>query len=306
MIKLYNQLNIFVFKSSPVSIKAIVGKNGWFFMSGEEIKTYNGTALFTEGELNALKHELVRRKQIIELQHAHFLFAIVPNKSNIYPEYMPDYITGSIGYGKQLLMYLQKNNFPVIDLYTPLLNSKITHPIYYKTDNHWNDYGAFIASNVMLNEFKKYNNRVTPLSLTTYKPLKTVEAPGNIARMFSLGNESREINYVPTRAGGFVSKEEILNTYSVPAEFAYPEEYQLARYTNYDSLPNVLIIRDSFGKKPFPYISEQCKKCVAIYDAWHYGLNEAVIQGEQPDIVLLMVVESNLKNIMKYMKLESR
>ena len=50
MIRFYNKLNIFVFRSSPVSIKALIGKNNWLFLSGEDLKTYAGTGLFTENE----------------------------------------------------------------------------------------------------------------------------------------------------------------------------------------------------------------------------------------------------------------
>ncbi len=303
MIKLYNQLNIFVFRSSPIVIKAIVGKNGWFFMSGEELKTYNGTELFKDDELIEFKNEMLRRKKIIEQNHAHFFFAIVPNKSNIYPEFMPDYIIRSDnGYGKQLLSYLKANSFPVIDLFQPLLNAKNEQELYYQTDNHWNDYGAFIASNAILKEFSKYNKNVMQLDLKTYKPVIVIEKPGNIAKMFSLENERTENNYVPTREGGLISVEKNLNKYPPTIGFPYPEDYEHTRYVKNDSLPSILIIRDSFGEKPFPFISEQSSKCTAIYDGWEYGLNENIIKEEKPDIVLLLVIESNLKNIMKNQK----
>ena len=308
MIKFYNQLNIFIFRSSPVSIKAVVGKNGWYFMAGEEIKTYNGTEPFTEKELEEFKNEMLRRKEIIEKNNARFLFAIVPNKSNIYPEFMPSHIikANNKGYGKQLLEYLQQNNLPVIDLYTPLINAKKQHETYYHTDNHWNDYGAFIASNEIINEIRRNDTRLTPLDTNTYKLQTVVEKPGNIAKMFSIENEITEYNYVPTRKNGFVSVEKNQVKYKPTEGFVYPEEYEFTRYTNNDSLPTVLIIRDSFGKKPFPYVSEQCKKCVTIFDAWHYGLNEEIIKGEKPDVVLFLVIESNLKNIIKYQKSQNK
>ncbi len=307
MIRLYNQLNIFVFRSSPVSIKAIVGQNGWYFMSGQEIRTYTGTELFTEEELAEFKNELFRRKKIIEENGAQFLFAIAPNKSNIYPEFMPQHIVkaNDEGYGKQLLHYLQKNNFPVIDLYTPLVNAKAERELYFKTDNHWNNYGAFVASNVILKQFEKIDPNVKALDLSEYK-IKTVsEKPGNIAKMFSIENEITETNYIPTREKGFVSRQIKTNKYKATEGFAYKNEYEFTSEINNDSLPVVLFIRDSFGEKPFPYIAEQCKKCVCIFDGWQYGLNLEIIKAEKPNIVLLMVIESNLKDVMKNQRLEN-
>lgn len=302
MIQLYNQLNIFVFRSSPVSIKAIVGKDGWYFMSGQEIRTFTGTELFTEQELNEFRDELLRRKKIIEENGAKFYFAIVPNKPNVYPEFMPDHIikANDKGYGKQLLEHLQKNNVPVIDLYAPLLNAKGQGELYYHTDNHWNDLGAFVASNKILKEFGKIFPAVKPLDNTNFPIKRIQDKPGNIARIFSIENEVTEYNYVPTPLGGFKTKEEKLGGYPVTEGFVYPEEFALIRSTDENDLPVVLIIRDSFGAKPFPYIAEQSKRCVAIYDAWHYGLNLDIIKGEKPDVVLYLVIESNLKDVMKH------
>lgn len=301
MIKLYNQLNIFVFKSSPVSIKAIVGKQGWFFMSGEEIKTFNGTSLFTPDQLVTIKNELLRRKKIIEQNNGKFIFGIIPNKSNVYPEYMPEHIVRSNkGYGKQLLNFLKESNFPVIDFYTPLIKAKKYHDVYFHTDNHWNDFGAFIATNEILKEIKKTNLSVNELDTLEYPVKIKKDKPGNIANMFSIENQITEWNYVPHRKEGFKTIEKKQNKYKPIDGFPYPKEYEITRFSSNDSLPTILVIRDSFGKNLIPYLSEQSKKCVAIYDGWHYALNNNIIKEEKPQIVLLLVIESNLKNIMKY------
>jgi alginate O-acetyltransferase complex protein AlgJ len=303
MIKAYNHLNIFVFRSSPVSIKAIVGKNGWYFMSGEEIRTYTGTNLFKDNELLDLTNELIKRKKIMENYGAKLVIAIVPNKSNIYPEYMPAHLTkADMGYGKQVLQHLQKNNFSVIDLYSPLLAAKSERELYYHTDNHWNDYGAFVAANTVLQNLKQYNHHIKPLSLSDY-PIKTIiEKGGNIAKLFSIEEKCTETNYIPMPQNGLYSIEKKQNKYPVTRNFPYPNEFELTRYAQNDSLPTVLIIRDSFGTKFYPYLSEQCKKCVTIYDNWEYGLNENIIKSERPNFVLLLVLESNLRNIVKYKK----
>lgn len=303
MIKLYNQLNIFVFRSSPVSIKAIVGREGWYFMSGEEIKTYSGTELFNNDELEIYKKELLYRKKFIEDHGAKMLFAIVPNKSNVYPEFMPSHIikANDKGYGKQLMDYLKQNGLPVIDLYTPLTEAKKINETYFHTDNHWNDFGAFIAVNTILTEFKKIDLNVETLSLNDYPLNKVKDEPGNIAKMFSIENNISEYNIVPTPSNGFKTKEQKLAKYKVTKDFVYPQEFEFTRKTGNDSLPNVLIIRDSFGKKPFPYIAEQCNNCTMIFDAWQYGLNKEIIEGEKPDIVLYLVIESQIKNILKHL-----
>jgi alginate O-acetyltransferase complex protein AlgJ len=303
MIRFYNKLNIFVFRSSPVVVSAFIGKGGWFYFSGEELKTFIGQELFTEQQLIDFKKELFHRKEIIETNYkANVFLAIVPNKANIYPEYMPDHLVKSLsgGYGKQAHDYLHTNNFPVIDLFTALTEAKNLGPLYYKTDNHWNDLGGFVAANAILTEFKKVTPTVNNLRLEDY-PIKPVkEKAGDIAKMLSIEDEVADSNYIPSRPGGFFSYQKDLKKYGSPKEFPYPWEYEHTRYRDHDSLPTVLIIRDSFGSSPFPYLSEQSKKCTIIFDSWHYGLNEEIISGEKPDIVLYLILESQLKNLMEH------
>lgn len=297
----YNHLNVFVFRSSPVLFKAMVGKSGWYFMTGEEIKTFTGTELFTDEELERFTKEFSKRQQIIEKNNGKLFFAIVPNKSNIYSEYMPDHVirSNTKPYGKQLFAHLQEKNIPMIDLYLPLTDSKKEYETYYKTDNHWNDFGAFTAVNAILKEFKKVNDHVVLLDQKQYPVVKEKDEPGNIAKMFSIEKEITEYNFKPTPINGFKTTQQQLNMFKAPKDFVYADEFELTRSTGNDSLPVVLIIRDSFGKKAFPYIAEQCKSCTVIFDDWIYGLNQEIIDSLKPDIVLYLIVENKLKNVIK-------
>jgi alginate O-acetyltransferase complex protein AlgJ len=305
IIRWYNQLNVFVFRSSPANVDAFVGKDDWYYFSGEELKTYNGTELFTEQELVAFKNEMQNRKTVIETKYnARIFLAIVPNKANIYPEFMPDYLVKSThaGYGKQLLTYLTQQGFPVINLYQPLIAAKQRADVYYKTDNHWNDFGGFVAANAILKEFKKVNTHVNTLNVDSFPLQKVTEKAGSVAKMLSIENTLSDFNFIPTHKNGLKSREQNLNKYKPIEGFPYPEDYEHTRYTTNDSLPTVLIIRDSFGAKLFPYLSEQTKQCTAIFDGWHYGLNEEIIKEEKPDIILYLILESQLKNVTKYQK----
>lgn len=306
-IRLHNKLNVFVFKSSPVNVSAFIGKEGWYFFSGEELKTFVGTELFTQVELVEFMNEMLRRKKIIEEKYnSHLFVSIVPNKANIYPEFMPKHIVKAEkgGYGLQMQGYLKENDIQVIDLYEPLFKAKKEHNVYYKTDNHWNDFGAFIASKAIVDELSKVDPSMKPLNINSYEIKKVREKAGDIAKMLSVEDFLSDENVIPIHLAGENSYQKDQNKYKCIAGFPYPYEFEHTRYTNNDSLPTILIIRDSFGAKPFKYIAESCKKCVTIFDAWHYGLNEDIIASEKPDFVLYLILESQLKNLMKYQKAE--
>lgn len=303
-IRFHNRLSVFVFRSSPSPVKALVGKNGWLFMSGEELKTFAGTELFTEAQLNEFKQEIIRRQKVIGSYNAKLLMAIVPNKANVYPEFMPDHLIKNerYGYGEQMTRYLKANGFPVIDLYSILTQNKSGYDIYYRTDDHWNNLGAFIAANSIMEEMHSFYPKIAPLDTIKF-PIKKIEKKdGSIALMLNIEKEAVDHNYSPTPKEGFKSVLQKEKRYTVIKEFPFPKEYEQVYYKGDTALPNVLIIRDSYGKALVPYLAEQCNKCVAIWDCWRYGLNEEIIKDSKPDIVIYLICESQLKNLMKHTK----
>jgi hypothetical protein len=304
MIRFYNQLNIFVFKSSPSGIKAFIGKNNWLFFSGEELRTYTGTELFKENELEEFKTEMLRRQKIIASYNARLLIAIVPNKATIYPEYMPEHLVKSdhYGYGRQMHQYLKKNGLPVVDLYTALEQSKGACDLYFKTDNHWNDLGAFVACNSIVRELKLDLPGLELLDTSEYPIRPSKESAGDVAKMLSIEDETTDMNYSPTPAKGYKSKLNDQKKYEVIKDFPYPSEYEQVYIQSDTTLPNILLIRDSFGKRLIPYLAERSRNCTAIFDSWHYGLNEAIIKDSKPDVVIYLILESQLKNVMKFQK----
>jgi alginate O-acetyltransferase complex protein AlgJ len=301
MIHFYNRLNVFVFKSGPPGIKAFIGKENWLFLSGEELKTFTGTELFNEHELEEFKAEMLRRQKIISSYNAKLLIAIVPNKANIYPEYMPDHIIKAerYGYGEQMTEYLKENKLPVIDLYSILSQHKKPYDIYFKTDNHWNDLGAFVATNAILEKMKLSFPAVTLLDTLNYPIKKSREKDGSIAKMMGMEGQTTDLNYSPT-SREFVARKNDQKKYEAIKGFPYPDEYEISYQQHDTSLPKVLLIRDSFGKRLMPYLAERCCNMTCIWDAWHYGLNEAIIKDAKPNFVIYLISESQLKNVMKF------
>lgn len=301
-IRFHNKLNVFVFRSSPSPVKALVGKNNWLYLSGEELRTFVGTELFTDNELREFKEEIIKRKKIVASYNAKLIIAIVPNKPNIYPEFMPDHIIKSLsgGYGQQMQSYLKKNGLPVIDLYTTLNENKDHRDIYFKTDNHWNDLGAFVATNAILKVLRTSSPTVKLLDTLDYPVRVEEKKDGCLSKMLNVENEIKDVNHRPYPRANFKSAMEKDKRYPVIKDFAYPWEYEEVYHQQDTSLPRVLVIRDSFGKALLPYLSEQCHICVGIWDAWNYGLNEAIIKDCKPDFVIYLIAESQLKNVMKY------
>ena len=127
--------------------KVLLGKQGWFYMGKyfDSIEYARHQRPFSEHELQSWKQILERRRDALRKRGIHYIFAVAPNKESIYPEYLPGWYTRVTRQSRldQLLQYMREHSdVKIIDLRTPLLAAKKSTPLFYKTDSHWNAYGA--------------------------------------------------------------------------------------------------------------------------------------------------------------------
>lgn len=135
------------------STQVLLGKNHWLFykteLDGNPLLDYKGTNHFTEEELGAMGDNLTAMRDYFEGEKGiRFLVMGLPNKENLYAEYMPDTIPKLVEQSRadQVAEYLW--NHTDIDYIYPkeeLGKEKETNQVYYTTDTHWNQIGAFVG-----------------------------------------------------------------------------------------------------------------------------------------------------------------
>ncbi|HVS57629.1 MAG TPA: hypothetical protein VHJ55_15465, partial [Casimicrobiaceae bacterium] len=83
-----------VFGVSPVPT-VLVGKQGWLYFLGEDAKAfdrwYRGIGAFTDAEVEALRNELLHRREYLRQLGIPYLVVVVPEKYSVYPEFLPDW-----------------------------------------------------------------------------------------------------------------------------------------------------------------------------------------------------------------------
>jgi hypothetical protein len=158
-----------------------VGKNGFYFEGWgareveksivenfDNIADYMGQIPFSEDELRQWKRTLEERKYWLKEQGIEYVFVLAPTKALVYPENLPNNLQNI---NKGVTRYDQLSHFlrteadlQFVDLLPPLLRAKEkrAYPLlFYKTDFHWNYYGAFIAyqaiADVLRENFPQYN-----------------------------------------------------------------------------------------------------------------------------------------------------
>ena len=93
-VHLNNLLTYKIFHTSA-SAKVVIGKEGWLFLGNinqyfDEIDYYRNLKPFTIRELRSWQILLEQRRNWLRRRGIRYLFAVAPNKSTIYPEFMPD------------------------------------------------------------------------------------------------------------------------------------------------------------------------------------------------------------------------
>ncbi len=136
------------------STQVLLGKDNWLFykssIEGEHpIWDYMGINHFSEEELLRITANLQNTQKYFEEERGiPFYIVTIPNKEIVYSEYMPDTIIrlNEVSRGQQLSEYVEQNTaLPYLDLRYALLEAKEDYPTYYRTDSHWNYYGAYVG-----------------------------------------------------------------------------------------------------------------------------------------------------------------
>ena len=300
LIKGFNKLNFFVLKKSPNTEQAIIGKDGWLFMNGNEYTSYTGNPALTSTELKSIENELIARQKFCSDRGIKFYTIIVPSKYSVYPENLyPNWKNLSENnHRNQLMNYFKnKKEINIFDITEKIVSNKDIGELYYKTDNHWNDLGSFYSVQAVMNILKKDFPQLSIPSIEDYTVRDSARNGGNIAQMISMQNELPDIAKLLKPKKTIHSKEENIDKYAIPKGFAYGWDYEV-RYKN-EKAPKVklLLIRESFGTAQVQFFSESFGESIYIFDAWKHQLNPDIIDKEKPDIVIIQIMEGFISNL---------
>ena len=141
------------------STQVLLGKDNWLFykseLDGHPLWDYMGINHFTDEELAAIATNLMNMRDGFNALGVDFYVTALPNKEIIYEEYMPDTIArvDEVSRGEQLANYIQENT-DLVYVYPKqaLLDAKAEGQIYYRTDTHWNQRGAFVGMQQLMHE----------------------------------------------------------------------------------------------------------------------------------------------------------
>lgn len=278
----------------PAKGDVIVGRQGWLFLGEARAReSYQAGSLFTAQELANWQGELERRRDWLAAQGSDYLLVIAPEKSTIYPEFMPGNVPrfGQQTRLDQLTVYLAENSdLQVVDLRKALIQAKAQRPTYYRTDTHWNGWGAFVAYQQIMAKLGGRHPGLHPKNAADYT-FQARDAAGNdLAGMLGLKDVLRDQAIVAEATDLICARQADTRMAPLPnvPEWNQPE----AREVPDLDAPTLVVFRDSFGKALIPFLSEHFRRSLYLH---RYSLNEAAILREHPSIVIQEMAERELQ-----------
>jgi alginate O-acetyltransferase complex protein AlgJ len=194
----------------------------------------------------------------------------------------------------QLLAYQRLHGkAQILDFRPALLEASKEHLVYYKTDTHWNSYGAYAAYvEIMAALQKDFPNvpGLEPHALGEFRYVPDGEGIGDIGYRWVQGAPVEPFfNLAP------VFDRQIHKFDSYQDRVIYSHRYNQGA----SKLPTAVIFHDSFMDWLAPFLTDHLQRAVfARALDMDKGMDELLVESEKPDIVIFECNERWLERLL--------
>lgn len=289
MIRAGNTLKLAVFRESP-SKNVLLGRDGWLFVNMEmDLEDWLGVDLYSPEELAKAVDVLAKRRDWLAARGCAMLLIVAPNKGAVYGEFMPPGMRklSPVTRLDQLGEALNRAGIPFLDLRRALAEAKNVRRAYWKTDTHWNGWGAFMGSAAIVEALRARFPSMPPLKAEDYDVSESDIPGGDLAAMLLFENTTmreRGIDMIPRTPPR--SRPAEPKGYKNPATLSGRD--MIIRETGDPSLPKAVIFRDSFSSAAWPFLAERFSRSVFL---WEHRFQPQIVLAEKPDVVIYEAVE---------------
>lgn len=268
-----------------ISFQVVQGKEGWLFYKhptdGDCIADFEGTDLYSEELLRQTADAALRLQEATQRRQAKFLLVLPPNKSNVYPEYMPEdlYTHAAVSRADLLVSHLREQGVHVLSLKDCLLARQVQTPCYFKYDTHWNQVGAYLGVREILAQWQIEMPDLQDRTISAVPFSDGDTHPCDLARMIGMSAWMKD------------DAEYSVNGTAVLALQALEEsEEPLFCFTNLDAVRDetLLLVGDSFRTAMLPSLSEMFR---TVYVCHRSNFLLSYLDEVKPDYVVYQYVE---------------
>ncbi|TBV28146.1 hypothetical protein DMZ43_03640 [Meridianimaribacter sp. CL38] len=273
--KFKNNINV-----SPLPNSCVVGKSGWYFLGNEYNNLFDDSfgynTVIDSQELETIKNNIESMRSFLTSKGIDFKIVVPPNKHRVYPEYLPYSHPQKKTRLEILNDYLKKEiDFEIVYLRDTLVKAKSEKLLYYKTNTHWNDYGAYIG----------YNYTMKIINKTHDLPIAGIEEYEEVIQPIKVNDVTQQINLTFKEDAIFLQKKDTIATKIIFSK------YHKQVFSNPSKTKTLLMHRDSFANAWMGFFNESFGTTIYLRG---YKLNKELINKEKPDIVIFEMIERNL------------
>lgn len=269
-----------------MSSKAVVGKDGWLFLSNDTNRTWDqfeGRLQLGDAEMAAWRHELAQRGAFMRRLNIHYRFIVAPNKECIVPEMVPTEMRKAPARLLHQVEDAAKGLVHGMFLERFILGHAARLSFYDKGDTHWNGLGAWHVANHIFKGLQ-IPRPIPPITEdeVAFHPSDTMV--GDLSNKFD----------PPVSRG---SMQAILRDSRAQRSFDN-------RITNHGHVsiweggdpegPSILLFGDSFAGALVKYLAHRSRRLVRLHTS---SIDREILFRERPEVVLSIAVERFLRSV---------
>ena len=293
-------INLFLF-GAAFDGKTVIGKDGWYFYGFESMQDDFTRESKIENDPNYLRSLLIYLEELYyygQKTDKQVLFMVAPNKHNVYPQYYSSrYKFGRTpGTAKKIEAWLGAQ-YPsmVAPIADELITASRAGKVYYKTDTHWNYWGAKLAVDQLKRSIKVHSPEVTVFDNDEYIARERVLRTGNFAKL--LGLPLTENSTTPTPIKGWKAKVDKDTESKLFKNFLKKSARKFAVMQHKeDGKGKFMMIGDSFMSNMIPYSADAFAHSLFL-NPWgfpnetKYRFPQNLIKEFDPDVLVVSAVE---------------
>lgn len=258
------------------SDQVLLGKGDWLYYTST-LNDYTSTHLMTERALNNVVHNLSMMQDYVEEKGCKFVLTIAPNKNSLYSENMPFFYNKGV----------ESNNFERLE--EKLIDNKICYVnlhelfrnqdevLYFRQDSHWNNKGALLVYNELMDYFDLEHNDFLGVDYSLEG-----NHIGDLEQMQHPISSRLEEDYKYDYPWSYCYVGDVKDNMDNWIETASPNNEQ-----------TLLMYRDSFGESLLPFFAESFGMA---YFSRFVPYNLKNIETYQPNYVILERVERRISS----------
>ena len=265
--------------------RVMLGKENWLFYKGDNcIRDYRGGYELTEAELKEYAAAASRLQDVLEEKGIKLLLLVVPNKETVYGDkYLPSKVVkiSENSRADQIVDYIKKNtSCNIVYPKEALINAAEEYQVWQKYDTHYNNVGAFITAQEVLEALGNDKE-----SLHSFSVEKTGYCSGDLANMLGMNSRfSDDIVYAVRGYKDDVHFETVENIAQQNLNFR-------KIISDVDNDTTVLFIGDSFLGHLQEYAAKNYRTNLFVHRDNYSLLDRDLFATEKPDIVVLQTAE---------------